>query len=82
MEVDRLGGIRELLGRDLASRVVRNVGSHIASMIRESDIVSRIEDDRIIAVLPRAQIHAGLRVAENIYRSVEKRRNSCPNFPA
>ena len=80
-EIDRLGGIRDLLGRDLADRAVRNVGSHIASMIRDSDIVARIEDDRIIAVLPRARIQDGWRVAQEICRSVENRPDLLPGLP-
>ncbi len=80
-EIDRLGGIRDLLGRDQADRAVRNVGSHIASMIRDSDIVARIEDDRIIAVLPRARIKDGWRVAQEICRSMEKHPKLLPGLP-
>lgn len=80
-EVDRLGGIRDLLGREQADRAVRNVGSQIASMIRDSDIVARIEDDRIIALLPRSRIQDGWRLAQDVCRSVEKQLDLCPDLP-
>jgi diguanylate cyclase (GGDEF)-like protein len=80
-EVDRLGGIRDLLGGDQADRAVRNVGDHIASMIRDSDIVARLEDDRIIVLLPKAWIQDGLRVAQDICQSVEKQTNLFPDLP-
>ena len=69
--IDRLSGIHELLGRDWADRVVRNVGAHIAAMIRDSDIVARLDDDRIIVVLPRALIPDAWNLARKICRTVE-----------
>ncbi len=69
--IDRLSGIHELLGRDWADRAVRNVGAHIAAMIRDSDIVARLDDDRIIVVLPRALIPDAWNLARKICRTVE-----------
>lgn len=69
--IDRLSGIHELLGRDCADRAVRNVGAHIAAMIRDSDIVARLDDDRIIVVLPRALIPHAWNLARKICRTVE-----------
>jgi diguanylate cyclase (GGDEF)-like protein len=56
------------------------VGTHIACIIRESDIVARIEDDRIIAVLPRAGIRDGCRVAQEVCHSVERRAELLPEL--
>ena len=50
-------------------------------MIRDSDIVARIEDDRIIAVLPRARVQDGWRVAQDICRSLEKHPKLLPGLP-
>ena len=68
--IDRLSGIHELLGRDCADRAVRNVGAHIAAMLRDSDIVARLDDDRIIVVLPRALIPDAWNLARQICRTV------------
>jgi diguanylate cyclase (GGDEF)-like protein len=69
--IDRLGGIRELMGRESADRAVDAVGRQVAAMIRGSDIVARIDDDRIIAVLPRAPLGHARRLAESVSRTVE-----------
>ncbi|MGZ6053396.1 MAG: diguanylate cyclase domain-containing protein [Isosphaeraceae bacterium] len=71
LAIDRLSGIHELLGRDWADRAIRNVGAHIAAMIRDSDIVARLDDDRIIVVLPRALIPHAWNLARKICRTVE-----------
>ena len=41
--IDRLGGIQELLGRVAVDHLVRTVGETVASLIRASDIVARLE---------------------------------------
>jgi diguanylate cyclase (GGDEF)-like protein len=79
--IDRLHGIRELLGSEVATRAVQNVGTHVAAQLRSSDIVARIDDDRIIIALPRARIHGALHVAQKICRSVESTRSLLPELP-
>ena len=51
-------------------------------MIRASDIVARIDDDRIIAVMPRACLDDAHRLAREICRTVESRCARLPEFPA
>jgi len=79
--IDRLSGIHELLGRDRADCAVRNVGAHIAAMIRNSDIVARLDDDRIIVVLPRALIHDAWTLARQVCRTVETTPALLPELP-
>jgi diguanylate cyclase (GGDEF)-like protein len=79
--IDRLSGIHELLGRDWADRAVRNLGAHITAMIRDSDIVARLDDDRIIVVLPRALIHDAWNLANKICRTVETTPALLPELP-
>ena len=52
--IDRLHGIRELLGRAMADHLVQSVGETVVSLIRATDIVARLDDDRLVAVLPRS----------------------------
>ena len=52
--IDRLHGIQDLLGRAVADSLVRSVGETVMSLIRSSDIVVRLDDDRVVAVLPRS----------------------------
>ncbi len=68
--IDRLASIQELLGRAAVDQLIKKVGETVASMIRESDIVARLDDDRIVAVLPRAPGGGALHVAQNICKFV------------
>jgi diguanylate cyclase (GGDEF)-like protein len=71
--IDRLSGIQELLGHTQVNRLVRHVGETVGSLIRESDIVATLDDDRIVAVLPRAPRGGALRVAERMCRTIAER---------
>jgi diguanylate cyclase (GGDEF)-like protein len=79
--VDRLNGIRDLLGREQADRAVREVGLRIAGAIRSSDVVARIDDDRIIVVVPRAGIHDAWRLGNNLCRAIEHSQSLLPELP-
>jgi diguanylate cyclase (GGDEF)-like protein len=68
--VDRLAAIQNLLGPALSDRLVEHVGKTVASLVRSSDIVARLDDDRVVALLVRARGHSGLKVAEMICRTV------------
>ena len=69
--VDRLNGIRDLLGLDQADQAVREVGLRIAGAIRASDVVARLDDDRIIAILPCACLPDAWRIADNVCHAIE-----------
>jgi diguanylate cyclase (GGDEF)-like protein len=68
--VDRLSGIRELLGPDQVDRTIEHTGRKIATLIRASDIVARLDDDRLMVLLPRAELDAGLIVARKLCQGV------------
>jgi diguanylate cyclase (GGDEF)-like protein len=79
--VDRLNGIRDLLGHDQADRAVREVGLRLAGAIRSSDVVARIDDDRIIVVVPRAGIRDAWRIANNLCLAIEHSQSLLPELP-
>jgi diguanylate cyclase (GGDEF)-like protein len=81
LSVDWLGGIHELLGPDKADEAVQRTGFQIATMIRESDLVARMDDDRIIVLLPRSTVDDALHVARKISRSIEQNRLILPELP-
>jgi diguanylate cyclase (GGDEF)-like protein len=79
--VDRLKGIRELLGVSQAEKAAHNVGQHIAKTLRASDFVCRIEDERIIAALPRASLRDAWQIAQNLCRTIERSSTLMPELP-
>jgi diguanylate cyclase (GGDEF)-like protein len=80
--IDRLAGIHDLLGRAAVDPLVRHVGETVGALLRSSDIVARLDDDRIVAILPRANSDDGLFVAERIRHDVaEKHRTAAVVMP-
>ena len=79
--IDRLHGIQNLLGRAVADLLVRCVGEMVRSLIRESDVVARLDDDRVVAVLPRSGEDGALKIGEMICEKVAERRWLLPNQP-
>jgi diguanylate cyclase (GGDEF)-like protein len=69
--IDRLSAIKQLLGKAEADRLVRHVAQVVGGLIRSSDIVARLDDDRVIAVLPRAPRRGAMHVAENICAAIK-----------
>ena len=68
--IDRLSAVKQLLGKAESDRLIQHVAQTVGELIRSSDIVARLDDDRIVAVLPRAPRGGALHVAENICRAV------------
>ncbi len=81
MAVDRQRGVQELLGRAEVDRLIRHVAEITGSLIRVSDIVARLDDDRVVAVLPRAPRGGALHVAEKICRAVAEKSPADCNTP-
>jgi len=71
--IDRQNGVQELLGRAEVDRLIRHVGEITCSLIRTSDIVARLDDDRVVAVLPRAPRGGALHVAKNICHAIAEK---------
>ncbi len=80
VEIDRLAGIQELMGRAVADRLVQSVCETVAVLIRSSDIVARLDDDRIVAVLPRAPRGGALHVAKRSARPLSRRAMSATRW--
>ena len=70
LAIDRLGAIKDLLGLDAVNYLVQQVCQVVAGSIRASDIVARLDDDRIVVLLIRARARNALHVAQKISRSV------------
>jgi diguanylate cyclase (GGDEF)-like protein len=79
--IDRLGGIRDLLGADQVDRTVEYTGRKIATLIRASDIVARLDDDRIMVLLPRAELDDALAVARKLCHAVAENASLLSDAP-
>jgi diguanylate cyclase (GGDEF)-like protein len=81
VQLDRLGAIRDLLGDALADRLVHELGHTVAALVRASDIVARLDDDRIVALLVRSRGEGALKVARMIAHAVADSGLGSPRLP-
>jgi diguanylate cyclase (GGDEF)-like protein len=70
LAIDRLPAILDLHGHELANEALRKVGRIVGAGLRASDMVARLADGRLVAVLPAAGGDDAMRVAEAISASV------------
>ena len=80
LAIDRLGAIQDLLGPEAADCLVQEVCRVVASAIRSSDIVARLDDNRIVILLIRARARSGLHVAQMIGRSIAEKTHNVPEL--
>ncbi|MDX2038817.1 MAG: GGDEF domain-containing protein [Isosphaeraceae bacterium] len=79
--IDRLEAIRKLHGSEYAGDACRFVARVIASTLRSSDLVAKLDDSRIIAVLPNARHENALLIAETLRDAVADAGRPNANMP-
>ena len=70
IEVDALASLHETHGPDAADLAVRRVSEATAKTLRGSDVVARLDDDRVVVVLPNTGSADALTVAEVVRTSI------------
>ena len=68
--VDRLTAIRDLHGAEIADASLDRVGQATIGTLRTSDLLARLDDGRLVAVLPGASADSARAVAESIRAAV------------
>ncbi len=79
--VDRLAAIRGLHGPAVASEAVRRVGRTVAGALRRSDLIARLDEGRLAAVLPGASADAARRLAEHVRAAVAQAGAATASMP-
>jgi diguanylate cyclase (GGDEF)-like protein len=67
---DWLEGVREEHGTEIADPALRRMARALTATLRASDVVARLDDSRLIAVLPAAALPDAMRVAESARRAI------------
>ena len=70
IEIDHLGAIYRSHGPGIAAETVNSVAESIARALRESDVVARLDDDRLVVLMPNAGGPAALNVAEKVRTAI------------
>ena len=79
--LDRVSAMHEMFGAEMVNRAVNHVGEIVINRLRASDVVSRMEDDRLLAMLPNATSADAHRIAMEIQALVEESCASLPDMP-
>lgn len=73
IQPDRLAAIRDLLGATVTDELVREVAEAASSVVRTSDIVARLDDDRVVVLLVRSLGESAMQVGRKIVEAVAER---------
>jgi diguanylate cyclase (GGDEF)-like protein len=70
IDVDRFKRVNDLLGHPKGDELLERIGRLIRERLRETDVVARWGGDEFAVVLPRADLHGALVVANGILEHV------------
>jgi diguanylate cyclase (GGDEF)-like protein len=79
--VDRLAAIRELHGPEIAAAAVDRVAETMVLALRASDVVARLDDGRLIAVLPCSDHKDAPAIAEAVRAAIASRGAASRTMP-
>jgi diguanylate cyclase (GGDEF)-like protein len=79
--VDRLAAIQGLHGPVVAGEALRKVGRTIARSLRSSDLIARLDDGRLVAVLPGTPGSQARRLSETLRATVASACVATPTMP-
>lgn len=72
--VDRLGALADLYGNESREEILRAVEQSLRDSTRESDLITLLQDDRLIALFPHAEPQVAPVVARKLLASVRAMR--------
>jgi diguanylate cyclase (GGDEF)-like protein len=79
--IDRIATIRALHGPGIADEMVVLVAGTIRGMLRSSDVVARLDESRLIVLLPDAGLGDALRLAETARTAITEVGQAAPGLP-
>jgi diguanylate cyclase (GGDEF)-like protein len=74
LDLDHFGALNSRFGRPIGDAVLAEVALLLKLLVRESDVIARLDGDRFVVILPETDTAASLRCAERLQRSVEEHR--------
>lgn len=72
IDIDNFKGLNDSLGHVMGDEVIIGVSSIILANIRQTDMAARYGGEEFVILLPEAQKHTALKIAERIRKSVEQ----------
>jgi|GEM_PF-3471461 len=70
MDIDKFAHFNSVNGKVMGDAVLKHLGKLSTNYLKGGDIVSRIEDDKYILVLPKTSIEHGIKIADELRKKV------------
>ncbi len=79
--VDRLAALKALMGDELGESAVDRAARAIKGTVRASDVIARLEDGRLVVILPNAGAVDAARVAEGVRAAIARAGSASATMP-
>ena len=73
LDIDRLGAINEKYGYEAGNRVLAHFARTLEATVRESDLISRLDDDRFALLLPNCEAKDAKKVVQRFQSEILSR---------
>ena len=70
MDIDKFGHFNDTNGKIMGDAVLKHLGKLASNFLKGSDIISRLESDKFIIVLPKTGIEEGIKIADELRKKV------------
>lgn len=71
IDIDHYKGLKDLLGKEKAGRLLKEVAEVIQKQLRQSDVTATYGGDEFFSILPHTKMDAAIPLAERIRKSIE-----------
>lgn len=70
VDIDKFGHFNDINGKVMGDAVLKHIAKVSRNFLKGSDIVSRLEEDKYILVLPKTGIDHGLKIADELRKKI------------
>ncbi len=78
LDLDHFKYVNDTLGHQAGDHVIARVAKVLAARLRESDVLARLGGDEFAVLLPKADVAAGQRVADDLLEALRAERITVP----
>ena len=72
LDIDKFKNINDSYGHDIGDEVLKKLADNLLSLLRQSDVITRIGGEEFAIVFPKTSIEGAYKTSEKIRKAVEK----------
>ena len=78
LDLDHFKYVNDMLGHQAGDQLIARIAKVLAGRLRESDVLARLGGDEFAVLLPKADVRAAQRVADNLLEALRAERIAVP----